>query len=81
MKNDDSLTCITMIDPTTGWFDIVEIPTFDLDKVTAGNDEYIYKSSARVNQLFTTHVFADTRIHSNSCLTTDLSLNETSLLF
>ena len=52
MKNDDSLTCITMIDPTTGWFDIVEIPTFDLDKVTAGNDEYIDKSSDRVSQLF-----------------------------
>ena len=52
MQKDDSLTCMTMIDPATGWFDIVQIPTFNLDEVTAGNDEYIYKSSDRVNQLF-----------------------------
>ena len=32
-----------MIDPATGWLEIVEIPTFDLDKVTVGNDEYIDK--------------------------------------
>ena len=53
MQKDDSLTCMTMIDPVTGWFKIVKILTFDLDEVTAGNDEYIYKSSARVSQLFT----------------------------
>ena len=52
MQMDDSLTCMTMIDPATGWFDIVEILTFDLDEVTAGNDEYIDKSSDRVSQLF-----------------------------
>ena len=52
MKKDDSLTCMTMIDPVTGWFEIVKIPTFDLDEVTAGNDEYIDKSSARVSHLF-----------------------------
>ena len=43
---------MTMIDPTTGWFDIVKILTFDLNEVTAGNDEYIDKSSDRVSQLF-----------------------------
>ena len=43
---------MTMIDLATGWFEIVEIPTFDLDEVTAGNDEYIDKSSARVRHLF-----------------------------
>ena len=32
-----------MIDPATGWFEIFEIPTFDLDELTAGNDEYIDK--------------------------------------
>ena len=52
MQKDDSLTCMAMIDPVTGWFEILKIMTFDLDEVTAGNDEYIYKSSARVNQLF-----------------------------
>ena len=48
----DILTCTTMIDPTTSWFENFEIPTFDLDKVTAGNDYYIDKSSARVSHLF-----------------------------
>ena len=41
-----------MIDPDIGWFEIVEIPAFDLDEVTSGNDEYIDKSSDRVSQLF-----------------------------
>ena len=41
-----------MIDPATGWFEIVDIPMFDLKEVTLGNDEYIDKSSARVSQLF-----------------------------
>ena len=47
-----SLTCVAIIDHATGWFETFEIPTFDLDDVTAGNHEYIYKSSARVSQLF-----------------------------
>ena len=47
-----SLTLMTMIDPATGWFEIVEIPMFDLDEVTACNDKYIYKSFARVRKLF-----------------------------
>ena len=38
-----SLTYMTMIDPTTGWFEIVKIPMFDLKEVTGGNDEYIDK--------------------------------------
>ena len=48
----DSLTCMTMIDPATGWFEIVEITTFGRDEVTAGNDEYIDKSSTGVSQMF-----------------------------
>ena len=43
---------MTMIDLATGWFDIVEIPTFDLEEVELGNSEKIDKSSARVIQLF-----------------------------
>ena len=43
---------MSMIDPAKGWFEIVEVPTFDLDEVTGGNDEYIDKSSDRVSQLF-----------------------------
>ena len=33
-----SLTCMTMIDPATGWLEMVEIPKFDLDEVTTGKD-------------------------------------------
>ena len=43
---------MTIIDPDTGWFEIVEIPTHDLYEVTGSNDEYIDKSSARISQLF-----------------------------
>ena len=42
---------MTMIDPPTGWFKIVEIPTYNLDEVTGGNDDYIDKSSTSVSQL------------------------------
>ena len=52
VKINFSLTCMTMIDPAMGWFKIVEIPTFDLDAVTGGNDEYIDKSYTRLSQLF-----------------------------
>ena len=40
------------IDPATGWFEIIEVPTFYLDELMVGNYEYIDKSSARVNQSF-----------------------------
>ena len=43
---------MTMIDPATGWFEIVKIPTFDLKELIIGNDEYIYKSSDWVSQMF-----------------------------
>ena len=54
IKNNVSLTCMTMIDPTTGWFEIVKVLMYDLNEVTGGNDEYIDKFSARVRQLFNT---------------------------
>ena len=43
---------MTMIDPATGWFEIVKITTFDLGALMAGNNEYIYKSYARLSQMF-----------------------------
>ena len=52
IRKNSSLTCMTVIDLYTGWFEIVEMPTFDLEEVTIGNDECIDKSSARVSQLF-----------------------------
>ena len=46
--NNASLTRMKINDLATGWFKNFNIPTFDLDEVTADNDEYVYKSSARV---------------------------------
>ena len=39
IQKNASWTCMLMIDPATGWFDIVEIPRFYLEEVTIGNDE------------------------------------------
>ena len=41
-----------MIDLTISWFKIVKIRKFDLKEVALGNGEYIYKSYARVRNLF-----------------------------
>ena len=46
------LTCLTMIDQDTGWFEIFEIPTFDLEEVTISNDDYMDKSFTRVSHMF-----------------------------
>ena len=43
---------MTMIGPAMGWFEIVEVPTFDLDEVTSGNYDYIDNSSERVSHPF-----------------------------
>ena len=45
------LTCMTIIDPVTGWFEIIKIPTLYLDEVAIGNDEKMDKSSPRVSEL------------------------------
>ena len=47
-----SLTCMTMIDPVTGWFEIVEIPSYIVDDVKNKNQQSIDKSSARISRLF-----------------------------
>ena len=39
IKNNVSLTCMMMIEPKTGWLEIFEIPMYNLDEVTGGNDE------------------------------------------
>ena len=52
ISNNDSMTCIMMINPAIGWFEIVDISTYNLNEVTSGNDEYIDKSSSRVIQVF-----------------------------
>ena len=43
IRNDVGMNYRTMIEPATGWFDIVEIMTQDLDEVMTGNDECIDK--------------------------------------
>ena len=43
---------MTNIDLATGWFEIVEIPTYNLDEVMGSSYEYMDKSSAIVSQLF-----------------------------
>jgi hypothetical protein len=43
------LTCMTFIDPATGWVEIAEVPTYDLDEVKAGTKEYIDKTSTRIS--------------------------------
>jgi hypothetical protein len=34
---------MTFINPATGWFEIAEVSTYDLDEVKVGNKEYINK--------------------------------------
>ena len=43
INNNVGLTYMTILDSTTGWFKIVKIPTYKLNKVMGGNDKYIYK--------------------------------------
>ena len=43
INNNVSLTCMSIIDPAKGWFEIIEVTMFDLNEVTEGNDEYIDK--------------------------------------
>ena len=52
IKSDVILICMTMIGPATCWFEIVKLPTFDLNEVLSGNDEYFDESSTGVSQLF-----------------------------
>ena len=52
IKNYMSLTCMKMIDPATGWFEIVKVPSFNLEEVSKVNIEYINKLYSRVSQMF-----------------------------
>ena len=40
-KNNISLTCMMIIYPDKGWFKIIEIPTYNINEVTGGDDDYI----------------------------------------
>ena len=43
---------MTMINPDTGWFEIFEVPCFNLNEVARVNFEYVDKLSARVRHIF-----------------------------
>ena len=48
-----SLTCMTMIDPVTGWFKIIEVRSYIVADVKSKSlQESIDKSSARISHLF-----------------------------
>ena len=46
------LTCMTFLDPSTGWFEITEVPYFNIEDVKMKNKAAIDKSSARISNLF-----------------------------
>ena len=48
IKNIFSLNCTTMINPATCWFEIIKIPTYNLDEVTGDIYYYIDKSYTMV---------------------------------
>ena len=41
-----------MIDPVTGWFEIVEVPYYNIDDIKSKGQQSIDKTSARISQLF-----------------------------
>ena len=43
IKTNVSLTCTTMINSATSWFEIIDMPMYNIDEVTDDNDEYIDK--------------------------------------
>ena len=51
IKNDVSITCMKIIEPATDWFETIKVPTFELEEVTGGNDDFVDKSSTRIDQL------------------------------
>ena len=53
IKNNVSFTRMMIIDPATGWFEIVEVPMYDLNEVTGGNDEY-FENGSEFKQYFMT---------------------------
>ena len=52
INNNISIACMNMIEPATGWFEIIKMPTYDPNDITEGNYYYMDKSSARFRQLF-----------------------------
>ena len=49
---DFSLTCMTFIDPATGWFEIAEVPLYKYKDREKGDIETVDKTSARISRFF-----------------------------
>ena len=43
---------MTFLDPATGWFEIVQVPLFDIEDIKNGNIKVIDKTLAIISQLF-----------------------------
>ena len=43
---------MTKADPSTGWFEIIEVPYYTIKDVKNNEDDYIDKSSVRTSKLF-----------------------------
>ena len=46
------LTCMTMLDPATGSFEIAQVPYYSIDEVKEDKDDFIDKTSARISKIF-----------------------------
>ena len=51
INSDVSITYMAKVYPCMDWFEIFEVPAFNIDEVTVGNDEYINESYSRVSRL------------------------------
>ena len=67
-KNDICITCMMMINPSSGWFLIMKVTTFDLDEVASGNDAYIDNSSARESHLLKKNMYIQIPASAQSCV-------------
>ena len=52
IQREVSLTCMKVIYKSTGWFKIIEVPSFDQEEDSQGNQEYIDNSCVRVIYMF-----------------------------
>ena len=43
------LTAMTMVDPAMGWFEIIEVPYYNIEDVINNKDNYIDKSLTRIS--------------------------------
>ncbi len=53
IRKEFSLTCMTFIDPVTGWFEIAQVPNYIIEDLKSKTlTESVDKTSARISQIF-----------------------------